>query len=369
MEAKSILHMNIGNGESSYANNSSVAETAVLKTMPVLKNTIKDMANRDIIFIRCFKMADLGCSSSPNSLLVAFNVINIVRDLCEEEHREAPQFQLHLNDLFENDFNNLLKMVPKFYSDLKNQNREGVGPCFVSATPGSFYGRLFPDQSLHLVHSTYGVHWLSQVPYGVESNISNIYIAKSSPPDVLKAYKKQFDTDFKTFLQMRSEEIVHGGCMVLTVLGRSINDPTSDDSCKFWELLAESLVDMVNLGLIQESKLNSFNLPYYSPCEDEVRNIIWNEGSFSLDSMNIFQVNWDPHDTDYTNIKDFEEPSHIHGKITAKIMRAVMEPLLTSHFGNSIVDILFKKYEKRVALHLASKKTRHFNIVISLSRK
>ncbi|KAL7601599.1 hypothetical protein Lser_V15G22696 [Lactuca serriola] len=369
MEAKSILHMNNGNGESSYASNSTVAESAMRKALPILNNTIKEMANRDIIFIHCFKIADLGCSSSTNSLLVASYVINIIHGLCEEKNRRTPQFELYLNDLFENDFNTLFKMLPKFYSDLKKENGEHFGHCFVSATPGSFYGRLFPNKSLHLVRSTYGVHWLSQVPVGVENNTSNIYIAKSSPPNVLKAYQNQFDTDFSTFLQLRSEEVIKGGCMVLTILGRSINDPTSDDCCSFWELLAQSLVDMLKEGLIQESELNSFNVPYYSPCEDEVRNAVHNEGSFFLDNLSVFQINWDPHDTDYTNMKDFEEPSHIHGKTTAKIMRAVTEPLLTSHFGSSIIDVLFEKYEKRVALHLANKKTRHFNIVISLSRK
>ncbi|KAL4564917.1 hypothetical protein LXL04_028993 [Taraxacum kok-saghyz] len=163
MEAKSILHMNVGNGESSYANNSSVAETAMQKALPILNNTIKDMANRDIIHIPYFKMAELACSSSTNSLLVASNVVNIIHNLCEEKNREAPQFELYLNDLFENDFNTIFKMLPKFYSNLKKENGEQFGPCFVSATPGSFYGRLFSDQSIHLVHSTYGIHWLSQV--------------------------------------------------------------------------------------------------------------------------------------------------------------------------------------------------------------
>ncbi|KAL4564919.1 hypothetical protein LXL04_028995 [Taraxacum kok-saghyz] len=194
-------------------------------------------------------------------------------------------------------------------------------------------------------------------------------MAKSSPPTVLEAYQKQFYADFRTFLQLRSKEVVQGGSMVLTILGRSISDPTSDDCCCFWELLAQSLVDMVEVGLIQEPDLNSFNVPFYSPCEDEVRIVVHNEGSFSLDTLKTFQINWDPYDTDYKNMKDFDEPSHIHAMTSAKVMRAVMEPLLTSHFGNSIIYVLFKNYEKRVAQHLATKKTRHFNIVMSLSRK
>lgn len=70
-------------------------------------------------------------------------------------------------------------------------------------------------------------------------------MAKTSHPDVFQVYEKQFHTDFTKFLQMRSQEIVCGGCMVLTFPGRSIVDPTSDDCCILWDLLAQSLLDMV----------------------------------------------------------------------------------------------------------------------------
>ncbi|KAI3500782.1 hypothetical protein L1887_36607 [Cichorium endivia] len=165
MEIESILHMNIGTGELSYARNSILQETAMRKALPVLKHTIEGMGStgdHDIIFTQCFKMADFGCSSSVNSLLVASYIIDTVHDLCEKNNLKVPQFEVCLNDLFGNDFNTIFKMVPRFYTNLK-EKREHFGQCFVSATPGSFYGRLFPDRSLHLVHSCYAIHWLSQV--------------------------------------------------------------------------------------------------------------------------------------------------------------------------------------------------------------
>ncbi|PWA43958.1 salicylic acid carboxyl methyltransferase [Artemisia annua] len=68
-------------------------------------------------------------------------------------------------------------------------------------------------------------------------------MAKTSPHNVFEAYGNQFHTDFTKFLQMRSEEIVFGGCMVLAFIGRKTRDPTRDDSG--WELLAHSLLDML----------------------------------------------------------------------------------------------------------------------------
>ena len=138
-------------------------ETVIQKALPFLKHAIMSIANPDVVFGQCFKIADLGCSSSKNTLLVASNIIDVVIDLCKENNLRTPQIQVCLNDLFENDFNNLFKLLPDFYAQLEKKKGEKFGPCFVSAVPGSFYGRLFPDQSLHLVHSSNSVHWLSQV--------------------------------------------------------------------------------------------------------------------------------------------------------------------------------------------------------------
>ncbi|KAI3716590.1 hypothetical protein L1987_67572 [Smallanthus sonchifolius] len=354
-----ILHMNIGSGDSSYANTSLFTKMVMQKVAPFLKRTIKGMANHDVFFDRSFMTADLGCSSGMNTLLVASNIIDTVHEMCQENNHKSPQFQVFLNDLFGNDFNNVFKLLPDFYKTLKKDKGEKFGPCFVSGVPGSFYGRLFPDESLHLVHSSYSVNWLSQVPEGLENNKLNIHIAETSPQNVLQAYEKQFHTDFTKFLQLRYEEVVHGGSMVLTLPCRSSLVPTSDYCTSFSELLTISLLEMLKEGLVRESDINSFNLPLYFPHEDELRNMIQADGSFRLDNMNIFEVDLDEHDTDYNN----------RGKNTAKAIRAVTEPLITCHFGNSIIDELFRKLDKNAAEYVATKERRSLSIVVSLTKK
>ncbi|KAM0063202.1 putative methyltransferase [Helianthus debilis subsp. tardiflorus] len=162
MSLVNILHMNIGDGESSYANNSMVQETTIRQAVPFLKHLIKGLANHDV-FDECFTVADLGCSSGKNMLLVGSNIIDIVHEVCQENNRKEVQFQMCLNDLFGNDFNNVFKLLPDFYAKLKKDKGESFGRYFVSAVPGSFYERLFPDQCLHLVHGANSNHWLSQV--------------------------------------------------------------------------------------------------------------------------------------------------------------------------------------------------------------
>lgn len=71
-------------------------------------------------------------------------------------------------------------------------------------------------------------------------------MASTSPPCVFKAYYEQFQRDFSIFLKCRAEELVAGGRMVLTFLGRRSEDPSSKECCYIYELMAMALNDMVS---------------------------------------------------------------------------------------------------------------------------
>jgi jasmonate O-methyltransferase len=77
-------------------------------------------------------------------------------------------------------------------------------------------------------------------------NKGKIYISKSSSNCVLEAYLQQFQNDFSQFLMSRSQEMVNGGHMVLSFMGRKSMDPTSANCCYQWELLAHALMTMVS---------------------------------------------------------------------------------------------------------------------------
>ncbi|KAK2637759.1 hypothetical protein Ddye_025554 [Dipteronia dyeriana] len=125
---------------------------------------------------------------------VVRNPVGLIRNLgyhsCDvpTSYHKSSEFQVFLNDLPRNDFNSIFKSLPTFYEILKKDKGDQLGPCFVPGMPGSFYDRLFPSRSLHFIHSSYSLHWLSNVPENVENNKTNIYTAKSSPPNVYKAY-------------------------------------------------------------------------------------------------------------------------------------------------------------------------------------
>lgn len=109
-------------------------------------------------------IADLGCSSGPNTLFVVSELIKVVNQLRQKIGHQSPEYQVFLNDLPGNDFNTIFKsLLPSFQKKMISQLGAGAGPCFVAAAPGSFYARLFPRNTLHFVHSSYSLHWLSKV--------------------------------------------------------------------------------------------------------------------------------------------------------------------------------------------------------------
>lgn len=129
-------------------------------------------------FPQCLKIADLGCSSGPNTLLVITNIIDNAHAVCEEKNVQVPEFQVFLNDLPTNDFNTMFKLLPPYFNE-KLEKGDNFRPCFVAGVPGSFYERLFPTASLHFVHSSTSCHWLSQVSTSTHESLEVATLSSS----------------------------------------------------------------------------------------------------------------------------------------------------------------------------------------------
>ena len=72
--------------------------------------------------------------------------------------------------------------------------------------------------------------------------------------EVVNAYRQQYLKDFLAFLKSRAEEMISGGRMVLTLVGRKSRDPTSEEDAFPWEFIAQTLARMVS----EVSLLNLF---------------------------------------------------------------------------------------------------------------
>ncbi|CDO99942.1 unnamed protein product [Coffea canephora] len=358
MELQRVLHMSGGEGDTSYAKNSSY------QVKPVLEQCIQELLRTNLPYDeKCIRVADLGCSSGPNTLLTVSDIIQSIDKVSQEMDNEfaLPTIQVFLNDLFENDFNTVIKSLPSFYRKLEKENGRKIGSCLIAAMPGSFYGRLFPEQSVHFLHSSYSLHWLSQVPNGLvtESGISankgSIYSSKASPPAIQKAYLDQFTKDFTTFLRMHSEELVSHGRILLTFMCKG----DEFDGPNILDLLEVAINDLVVEGSLEEEKLDSFNVPIYAPSVEEVRHIIEEERSFEIVYLETFKLR---HDAGFSI--DDNQAAHV-----ASFVRAAWEPILASHFGEAIIADLFHRFAKNAATPLRMGKGFFNNLIISLAKK
>lgn len=133
----------------------------MFKAKPILEESMKELYLGT--FPDCLRIADFGCSSGPNTLLLVSEIIDIIHFTCQWLNRKEPIFQVFLNDLPGNDFNTIFRSLPSFYEKLEKEKGRGFGPCFIAVMPGTFYGRLFPDHFLHFAHSCYSLQWRSQV--------------------------------------------------------------------------------------------------------------------------------------------------------------------------------------------------------------
>ncbi|CAM8914070.1 unnamed protein product [Rhodiola kirilowii] len=328
-----VLCMNGGESETSYAKNSDLQRAVMSSARHILMESTIDVCNT-FSSSKCLAVADLGCGTGPNALLAISDVVNIVCRTFDDMGHESPSFLVSLSDLPSNDFNTIFGSLAGFDGPFRRDR------CFVMAVPGSFHGRLFPCKSLHIVHSSYALQFLSQVPKGlVDENgealdKTNICLAETSSLAVQKAYAEQFREDFHAFLKSRSEELRPGGSMVLTFLGSA----RSNAPFKVFEVISQTLGEMGEEDLIKESKLDTFKLPFHAASCDQVSEVIINEGSFSIRKLEAFKTSWD---TAMDESVLYMKGTAGRGEFVAKYLRAVLEPLLVAAFGEVIMDELF----------------------------
>ncbi|KAI3464924.1 hypothetical protein Pfo_021587 [Paulownia fortunei] len=375
MEVMQILHMNKGEGKTSYAKNCTVQRQIISFANTIMEEAVAEGLHNTLP--QSMGIADLGCSSGPNTLMVVSKIINTAFATSYRMGIPLPELRVSLNDLPGNDFNYVFLSLPEFYKKLEKEKGIGSEGCFISCVAGSFYGRLFSRKSLHFVHSSSSLHWLSQVPptldmkAGIHLNKGKIYISKTSPACVVKAYLSQFQKDFFVFLRSRAEEMVAGGRMVLSFMGRSSPDASAEVGSHQWELLAQALMSLASEGLVKEERIDSFNAPYYAPSAEEVRSVIEEEDSFIINHLEAFEVGWDEGSTTSNAcVKyDYELEKLSRGQQVAKNIRAVVESMLESHFGREIMDELFRRYGELVDVYFSKTRAKHINLVISVTRK
>ncbi|KAK4736353.1 hypothetical protein R3W88_000050 [Solanum pinnatisectum] len=259
-----------------------------------------------------FYIIDLGCSIGPNTFNSMQHVVQVVKD---KYHDNILEFQVFFNDHVNNDFNTLFRSLPVDRS------------YYASGVPGSFHGRLFPLRSIHVAHCSSAIHWLSKTPKELLDenspswNKGLIHYIGASNIEVMNAYVAQFEKDMEMFFNARAEEIVPGGMMVL------ISPQLSEHLLKFF---GSSLMDLVNEGKLDESLVNSFNVPVYFPSIEDMTRVVEKNDCFSIERIELT----------HPKSKIVDEAD---AKTLMINLRAVLEGLFINHFGSKIAKEAFTR--------------------------
>uniref|UniRef100_A0A0E0A8S0 Jasmonate O-methyltransferase n=1 Tax=Oryza glumipatula TaxID=40148 RepID=A0A0E0A8S0_9ORYZ len=322
MATKQILHMNPGQGETSYARNSTIQKTAQDRMKPLIEDAIKAFCGAALP--KSMVIADLGCSSGPNALTLVSAMVNAIHHYCMEHKQPQPEMCIFLNDLPCNDFNTVAKSLGEFKHGQDSSSHHII---VTSMVPGSFYDRLFTSTSVHFFCSSISLHWLSEAPEElVKSKIpmydSDDKLRLLNHEIVANAYARQFRKDFTLFLSLRAQELVLGGQLIFSLVGRCSSNHASK-STQVWKLLAVALNDMASRGMISKEKFDTFHIPIYAPLDKELDSIIEDEGSFRINKTMVY---------DAFHATDGMLPSP---NTMASMTRAVFEPVIVQHFGFS----------------------------------
>ncbi|XP_059281481.1 loganic acid O-methyltransferase-like [Lycium ferocissimum] len=261
-----------------------------------------------------FRITEFGCSVGPNTFSAMQHVVEAVKDKAYNNHQftnNIPEFQVFFNDHVTNDFNTLFQSLPVDKS------------YYASGVPGSFHGRLLPSRSIHSAHSSCTIHWLSKCPEELLDDKSPawnkglIYYVGASNIEVVNAYVAQFEKDMEMFFTARAEEIVPVGMMVLV-------SPFSG-YIRLMGFFGSSLMDLVNEGMLDESLVDSFNLPMYFPSPEDMTKVVERNGCFSIEIIELT----------YPKSKLMDESD---AKTLMINLRSSLEGLLINHFGSKIAE-------------------------------
>ncbi|RZS07570.1 hypothetical protein BHM03_00038434, partial [Ensete ventricosum] len=93
-------------------------------------------------------------------------------------------------------------------------------------------------------------------------------------------------------------------------------------------------------GLVATEKIDTFNAPtpFYIPSLEEMKQVVEEEGSFSITAMEQFEAGWDAVADQHSGGQDQQHDTIERRKSYAGRMamgvRAVLERMLKNHFGD-----------------------------------
>lgn len=337
-----VLHMTSGGGDNSYAHNSTRQGSVFKVVQPVFCQLIESLPSQNLHGL--LRIADLGCATGMNTVSEVDFVVKTLKSMCAERCLALPELQVFFNDLPSNDFNGLFMLLNK-------QNLD----YFATGVPRSFYNVLFPRGSIHICFSIMALHWLSQVPALVEQEGSSAYNRgkvwiNGNRAEIAKAYAEQSQKDLRQFFGARAHELASGGVMFLCAMGRpnsaAPEHQVSVDGEYCGADFEAAWEDLISEGIVGAESRDSFNLPWYFPNAEELREAIEVTSAFEIRGLEVRSGVCCMREEDFKNwILDAQS----FGQRKSNLVRSFVGSLVEKKIGSEKADVLFHRLERKSA--------------------
>ena len=300
-------------------------------------------------------VADLGAAGGRNELQPMTVAIQALR----AAGVDAPIAVVH-TDIPTNDFSALFETVehaPDTYLSLDD--------VYAFAAGRSFYGRIFPSESLTLAWSAIAVHWISRIPTPIRGHVYSTF----ATGEVLDAFRRQSAQDWRVFLEARAAELRPGAQMV--IVGGANRDDGLSGAESLMDALNAALSDEVASGALTEAEYDAMSIPTYNRTLAEFTAPFDGSDAFGLTLLEA-ELDSAP-DTYLAAYREDHDPQKF-GAAVSGFLRAFTEPSLFGSIArapgarSSIADRVYARVAESAAAHPEAMETRWHVAVLRIAK-
>jgi len=219
----------------------------------------------------------------------------------------------------------------------------GGGPILPMTSASSFYEPVVPPGLVDLGLSFAALQWLARP--GPGGTGSALFFDQLKGEDAT-AMAEQAHGDWSRFLELRADELVPGGRLVLDMMGR--HEGGTSTGGKLWTQVRAVVDELIDEGRLDGSLVDGYVFPAYERTLDEVRR------PFGEDLGERFEL-------EHVALSDSETPAwqryeadgdaDVFARAFVGFVRAFSEPTLRAALDpdGATLDELYRRLEQRAA--------------------